>query len=299
MTTLRETIRELTARHLDAGHLVMGQNLTAVGWVGGTLPERHDMTELPMSDVANSGFVVGAALAGRRPIYVVRYQGFQHLNAAMIVNYAAKSKALWGRSCPLLVRSIAMEGGIGPTSGSSHHSLFTRMPGVKVFAPMTPGEWRAAYDEFMAGDDPVYLSEHRGAYENDAELPSHRIHTRSRADVMLFPISITRFTALQAAAELVDEGIVVGICHISQLKQFHISDDVSADLEWTQFGGIVLDDDYASGVASDIAQQLHTLTSARMRVLALPDRTAGFGPGMDVLPPNAERIKTFVKEIVR
>ncbi len=301
--TLREVIRETTAQHLDAGHLVMGENLTAVGWVGGTLPERHDMTELPMSDVANSGFAVGAALVGRRPILVVRYQGFQWLNASMIVNYAAKSKALWGRSCPLLVRSIAMEGGIGPTSGSSHHSLFTRMPGVKVIVPMTPDEWRSAYDEWMAGDDVVYLSEHRGAYGNAEELEPREwggTPSTMMPEVVLFPISITRFATEQAAQELFEDGIAcVAMHHIVGLKPFTASAGACYDLSMSRHGGIVLDDDYVGGAASDIAMQLHTLTGARMRVLGLKDRTAGFGPRMDNLPPSVERIKAFVREQLR
>ena len=56
----------------------MGQCLTAVGWVGGTLPELYEkdgMIELSMADVAGGGFAVGAALSGRKPIYVIRYQG--------------------------------------------------------------------------------------------------------------------------------------------------------------------------------------------------------------------------------
>ena len=42
----------------------MGQCLTAVGWVGGTLPELYEdngMVELSMADVAGGGFAVGAA----------------------------------------------------------------------------------------------------------------------------------------------------------------------------------------------------------------------------------------------
>src|SRR3990167_547280 len=139
--TLRETIRDLTAQHLDAGNIVCGQNLSAVGFVAGTLPERNDMTEFPMSDVAQSGFAVGAALVGRRPVYVIRYQGFNWFNLPIVLNYAAKSKAIWGRPCPMLIRTIAMEGGIGPTTGSSHHALAHRMPGIKSFAPITPGGW--------------------------------------------------------------------------------------------------------------------------------------------------------------
>ena len=294
--TLRETIRELTNNHLNLGYMVAGQCLTAVGWVGGTLPERQDMTELPMSDVAGSGFAVGMALMGRRPIYVVRYQGFQWYNAAMVINYAAKSKAMWGRACPLLVRSIAMEGRIGPVAGSSHHSLFTRMPGVKVYAPMTPGEWRSAYAEFMAGDDVVYLSEHRGAYNNTEEMAplSPPDHIASPTAV-LFPISITRFAAAAVAMELPN----VAVHHIACLKPFTPSPEALRDLACSWTGGIVIDDDYPSGVASDIAMQLHQLTGKSVRVLGLNDVTAGFASWNDNLPPNKDQIKNMVEQKIK
>ena len=126
-TTVRETIKNTTKKHLKENNgLIFGQCLSAVGWVGGTVPElteKDGLIELSMADVANGGFVVGAALKGIRPIYVVRYQGFQWYNAPIIVNYACKSKEIWGIPCPIFVRSIAMEGAIGPVAGSSHHSL--------------------------------------------------------------------------------------------------------------------------------------------------------------------------------
>ena len=37
----------------------------------------------------------------------------------MIINYACKSKEIWKVPCPVFVRGIAMEGGIGPVAGSS------------------------------------------------------------------------------------------------------------------------------------------------------------------------------------
>lgn len=305
MLTLRETIRDITDQHLDKGYMVAGQCLTAVGWVGGTLPERHDMTELPTADVAGAGFVVGMALAGKRPIYVIRYQGFTHYNGPMIVNYAAKSKDMWGRPCPILVRSIAMEGGIGPVAGSSHHSLFTRMPGVKVFAPMTPREWRDAYQEFMSGDDVVYLSEHRGAYDTrneflaflgqeEPELLRRRSGTNRPPDIVLIPISITRTAAINAAQEMMVQNIAVAVHPAWCLKPLQLTSRAFDDLERACYGGIVIDDDYEGGVASDIAIKLHAKTGATMRVLGLKDRTAGFSLWNDNLPPNKETIKEFI-----
>ena len=219
-STVRETIKDLTRKHLESGRKCFGQCLTAVGWVGGTLPELYEedgMVELSMADVAAGGIITGAALAGERPIYVVRYQGFQWFNSAIIVNYAAKSKEIWGRPCPLLVRSIAMEGGIGPVAGSSHHSIFQRMPGTKVISPMTPQEYEFAYKSFMNNDDVYYISEHRKSYDNTEEL-SNIIHPK--ADITLFPISITRFAAAEAQQELEKEGLKVSIIHQLWIKPF-------------------------------------------------------------------------------
>ena len=80
--TVRDTIKEITRKHLIEGKgKCYGQCLTAVGWVGGTLPEMYEedgMVELSMADVAGGAIVTGAALAGDRSIYVVRYQGLTY-----------------------------------------------------------------------------------------------------------------------------------------------------------------------------------------------------------------------------
>ena len=94
--TVRETIKEIVFKHLKTKkYKAYGQCLSAVGWVGGTLPELYEkdgMVELSIADVAGGGIVVGAALAGDRPIYVIRYQGFNWFNCPIILNYACKSK---------------------------------------------------------------------------------------------------------------------------------------------------------------------------------------------------------------
>ena len=197
--TVKETIKSITRHHLEVEKsLCFGQCLTAVGWVGGTLPEMYEdegMVEVTTADVANGGFVVGAGLQGIRPIYVVRYQGFQWFNSPIIVNYAAKSKEIWDRPCPIFVRSIAMEGGMGPVAGSSHHSIYQRMPGTRILSPMSPSEYQFAYDQFMSEDEVYYISEHRRSYENTKEL--HDVILED-SDIVLFPISITRFDAEEA-----------------------------------------------------------------------------------------------------
>ena len=278
---------------------VFGQCLTAVGWVGGTLPELYEkdgMIELSMADVADGGFVVGAALMKSRPIYVIRYQGFNWYNCPMIINYACKSKEIWKIPCPIFVRSIAMEGGIGPVAGSSHHSLYYRMPGVKIVSPMTPKEFKSVYKAFMNNDDVYYVSEHRGSYDNKLELKN--IY-RSKPDLVIFAISITRFNALKATLRLFEEKISISFINILWIKPFQVSKQSYLDLKKSKYGGLVIDDDYTDGISKSIANDLTLKTGKKVFTLGLKDKTAGTGKNLDNIPPNEEEIIRFVKNIIK
>ena len=296
--TVRDTIKEITRHHLATNQgKCYGQCLTAVGWVGGTLPKMYEdegMVEFSMADVAGGAIATGIALAGGRPIYVVRYQGFQWYNLASVVNYAAKSKEIWNRPCPILVRSIAMEGGVGPVAGSSHHSMAQRMPGIKVIAPMTPGEYQYAYDSFMSGDDPYYVSEHRKSYDNAEDLENVIYPV---ADFTIFPISITRLEMKKLVQLAEQEGIKLNIIHQLWIKPFIIENSWKIALDNSKYGGLVTDDDYVEGTASSIANELSLATGKRVYTLGLEPRTAGFHPSVDNLPPSAEQILEKLKQI--
>ena len=297
-TTVRDTIKEITRKHLTTNQgKCYGQCLTAVGWVGGTLPEIYEdggMVEFSMADVAGGAIATGIALAGGRPIYVVRYQGFQWYNLASVVNYAAKSKEIWNRPCPIFVRSIAMEGGVGPVAGSSHHSMAQRMPGIKVIAPMTPGEYQHAYDSFMLDDDPYYISEHRKSYDNTEESENIIYPV---ADFTIFPISITRLEMKKLVQLAEQEGIKLNIIHQLWIKPFIVENSWKIALDNSKYGGLVTDDDYVEGTASSIANELSLATSKRVYTLGLEPRTAGFHPSVDNLPPTAEKILEKLKQI--
>lgn len=293
--TLRETIKDTVAQHLNSGFLAFGQCLTAVGWVGGTLPEMYEdqgMIELSMADVAGGAFVVGAGLMKKRPIYIIRYQGFNWYNCVSILNYACKSKEMWKIPCPILIRSIAMEGSIGPVAGSSHHSLYYRMPGVKIYSPMTPLEYKKCYEDFMNSDDVFYVSEHRGSYNNSEELQDIEY---KNPDFVLFPISITRFAAMEASKKLAEQGISVSVYHQKILKPFSPANNSLYYLERCGHG-LVLDDDYPDGIASNLAHELMLRTKASVYTLGLKNKSAGFAKDLDNLPPSSDDIIKYIKE---
>ena len=299
-TTVRDTIKKLTRKHLlEYNGLTFGQCLTAVGWVGGTLPhlyEEDGMVELSMADVAGGGIVVGSALAGRRPIYVIRYQGFNWYNCPSIINYAAKAQEIWKTPCPLMVRGIGMEGSIGPVAGSSHHALYYRMPGLKIASPMTPGEYEDVYEYFMQHNDVLYVSEHRGSYLNTEEMEDIAHDT---SDIVLFPISITRFAAEEARQALATRGIKASIFHLRWLKPLELKENWIDTVARSRYGALVLDDDYVNGVAKSIAHDVMLKSGRSTRTIGLEDRSAGFAKSVDNLPPNTEQIVAYVEKIMR
>ncbi len=297
---LRTTIKKIIRGHLKKKiGKVFGQCLTAVGWVGGTLPELYEkdgMVEVSMADVADGGFVVGAALMKSKPIYVIRYQGFNWYNCPMIVNYACKSKEIWNVPCPVFVRGIAMEGGIGPVAGSSHHSLYYRMPGIKIVSPMTPKEYKSIYNAFLNDDNVYYVSEHRGSYPNKKELPNILVE---RPDLVIFAISITRFEAKMAISILKKQNINVSLINILWIKPLKVPNIALKNLQKSKHGGLILDDDYTDGISKSIANDLNLKSNKMIYTLGLKNRTAGTGKNLDNLPPSARDIVKFVKKIIK
>ena len=288
---LRETIKEITYKHLKKNKSqVFGQNLTGVGWVAGTLPklyEKDGVIELPMADVAGGGIVTGSALMGRKPIYIIRYQGYNWFNCIFIVNYACKSNAIWIIPCPMIIRGIASEGSIGPVAGSAHLSVIYKMPGIKIFSPMTNKEYINVYKKFTKSKDVFYISEHRQSYSNTKEFKNE---IKGKKDLILMPISVTRFEAEKAKNILEKRGLKVGIIHLVNLKPFTLEKRWITAIKKSKSGVLMTDNDYNDGILRTLAHQIIEKTNKNVSVLGLDDRTAGHHKKVDNLPPDQFQI---------
>jgi len=288
MPNVAQTISKATEYHLKHRNgLLLAQCISAVGWIGGTVPKlSKGIIELPMADIAGAGIAVGTALAGRRPIYVIRYQGFMWYDAAPLINYAAKSKEMWNVPCPIFIRSIASDGA-GPVAGGAHHGMVMRMPGIRVFAPMTPNEWLEGWNWFLEHDEPVYCSEHRNSFKIDYEMED--LNT-PYSKVALFAISSTRLNALKVAKKLKCD-----LFNITWLKPFKITRAMTLCLR-NSGRGLVLDCDYPMA-AKSIAHDLMLASGVPVDVLALEERTAGFGKHSND-GPSVEQIIAKVNSLV-
>jgi pyruvate dehydrogenase E1 component beta subunit len=288
--TVADTIRELTRDHIDANDgMVLGQCLTAVGWVQNTIPEQSKgIHELPMTDIAGAGIAVGAAIMGRRPIFVIRFQSFLWLNASPIVNYAAKSKEMFGYGSPVFVRAIASEGGgSGPLHTNCFHSLFMHMPGMTVTAPMTPGEYDAIWSHYMSHDDPMLVSEHRRSYH---ETEDRTDVINDDATVTILAMSAARFEAERALELLAEQGVVANLIHVVWLKPLGISDAAKRALKKSG-RGVVCDSAFTiCGASQSVAYDLMLECGVPVKAVGMEDRSSGVAPHLENHTPTAERI---------
>jgi pyruvate dehydrogenase E1 component beta subunit len=298
-STVAETIQNLTRHHLEENNgLLLGQCVSAVGWIGGTVPDCRGkgIVEIPMTDVAGPAFAVGCALEGRRPIFVVRYQGFMWYNASSLVNYAARSKAVWGVPCPVFIRSIGMEGnGIGHTASSCLHSIFMHPPGMPVVAPMTPKEYQEIWNHFIRHDDPMYVSEHRRSFTMNVEMPNQ---IKDGAQITVLAISAGRLNALEAVKILESKGIKTDLIHLYWLKPFNITEEIINSLKKTGLG-LVIDSDFEiAGASRSIAYELMHATGSPVHALGLKDEVCGVAPRLENITPSPSAIAEEVTKLV-
>lgn len=298
--TVAETIRKITKKHIDSGKgFVIGQCLTAVGWVQNTIPkQKKGIIELPMTDTAGMGTAVGASIVGSRPIIVLRFQSFLWLNSSPLVMHAAKAKEIFGYGAPVFVRAIASEAnyGQGPLHGNNYHSPFIHMPGLKVCAPMTSKEYLKIWNEYKRDNSPYLVSEHRSSYKSDKELKN--IYNKD-AKITIFAISSARYNALKTIKFLYKKNIKFNLIHLVWLSPLKISKKDIDALNRSK-KGIVIDASYTDcGITSTIAYKLMQKTNAKVIALGLENRSSGASIKTENGTPSSIKILKTIEKFLK
>ncbi len=293
--TLAETIQMILRDHMENNDgLVLGQTLSSIGNTYGTIPFHKNVIEMPMTDVAAAGIAVGASLVGRRPVFVLRFQDFFLLNSSPLLQDAALGKEYHGVPSPVFIRSIATDKS-GPCHSNVMHSLVMQFPGIKVCAPMTPGEYRGVWDHFMSDDVPCYVSEHRKSYGIRDELKDV---INDEAEITLFGILDTRLELEAAAQELSDQGFRTNIVHITWLKPLEF-EKLSLAMEKSRIGLVVDSSREMCGVSRDIAFRLMHRSKKPVYALAGEDYVKCLNPAQYHAAPDARAIAKYALAILR
>jgi 2-oxoisovalerate dehydrogenase E1 component len=159
--------------------LILGQDIGTYGGAfkvtEGLLADfgRPRVLNTPLAESACTGYAIGLALNGHRPIEEFQFADFATEATTQITLNAATMHFRSGASCPLVLR---MPCGGGLTFGSFHsqelESLFLSMPGIKALYPSTPQDAFNAVLAAFEDDNPVLLFEHKALYRRGRERVS-------------------------------------------------------------------------------------------------------------------------------
>ena len=151
--------------------LILGQDIGTYGGAfkvtDGLLKDfgRAKVFNTPLCESACTGYAIGLALNGHRPIEEFQFADFSTEAVTQITLNAATYHFRAGAKVPLVFRLPA---GGGLTMGSFHsqelESLFLSMPGLKAIYPSAPQD---AFNAILAAyedNNPVIIFEHKGLY---------------------------------------------------------------------------------------------------------------------------------------
>ncbi len=225
-----EALREATWQEMerDPTVFVYGVGVPTHAKIFGSvtgLSERfgpHRCLDTPISEDAMTGFGLGAAINGLRPIHIHIRIDFlllainQLFNMVSSYSYATRGEV----KVPLVIRAIVGRGwGQGYQHSKSLHSLFAHVPGLKVVLPTTPRDAKGLLTSAIRDNNPVVCIEHRWLYWAVEEVPEDPFTIpigearilRPGRDVTIVATSWMNVEALHAATILSRAGVEVEI----------------------------------------------------------------------------------------
>jgi len=144
---------------------------TTAGLVG-KYPGR--VFDTPCSENATTGFCIGAAVAGMRPVIYHGRTEFALFAFDQIITQAAKWNYMFGGDSPVpaVIRiAVGRRWGDAPQHTQVLHSIFAHVPGLKVVIPSTPRMAKGLLISAIQDNNPVIFMEHRWLYGMKESVP--------------------------------------------------------------------------------------------------------------------------------
>ena len=151
--------------------LILGQDIADYGGAFKVTEDlwrdfgRPRVMNMPLAESASTGYAIGLAIGGRRPIEEFQFADFSTEATTQIVLNAATFHFRSGARVPLVLR---LPCGGGLTFGSFHseelESFYLSMPGLKALYPSNSQDAFNALLAAFEDGNPVLLFEHKGLY---------------------------------------------------------------------------------------------------------------------------------------
>ena len=165
---LNAGIRKILAERPES--IVLGQDIATYGGAFKVTENlykefgRSRVFNTPLAESACTGYAIGLALNGHRPIEEFQFADFATEAVTQITLNAATMHFRSGAACPLILRMPCGAVGLGSFHSQELESFFLSMPGIKALYPSDPQEAFNAVLAASEDNNPVLLFEHKGLY---------------------------------------------------------------------------------------------------------------------------------------
>jgi len=143
-----QAVQEAQAEEMrrDPSVIIYGQGIPHIyGMTTGFVEEFGPLRvrDAPLSEAAEVGIGIGAAMTGLRPIVDMTGSSLLYNAMDQIVHQAAMTRYMFGGQAkiPLVIRtSMGYRGGSAAHHSDRPYPLFMHFPGLKIVAPTTPAD---------------------------------------------------------------------------------------------------------------------------------------------------------------
>jgi pyruvate/2-oxoglutarate/acetoin dehydrogenase E1 component len=312
IAAINESLRQEMAR--DRRVLYFGQNIATTDadpFLAEFGPDRVRTT--PISETAEIGMAVGAALAGYRPVVELYMAEFMLVAMDQVVNEAPRLRYMTGGQVTV---PLVLKAGYGFTAGwagqhtGSIYGMFLGVPGLKVALPATPADAKGLLATAVRDDNPVCFFHHYLLTLEPGDVPEGEYLVpfgqaavrRAGGDVTIVATGWMVGKALAAAERLAAEGVgaeVIDPRTIAPLDTGTILESVA------KTGRLVLVDQAtrhgsaAAVIAAEVAECGFGSLRAPAKLVTALDATIPYSQPMeDYVLPDEDKIVAAVREVL-
>jgi len=299
----------------DPDVLYFGQNLATTEnheFVAAYGPDRVRVT--PISETAEIGIAIGAAMAGLRPVVELYMAEFMLVAMDQVVNEAPRFRYMSGGQVKV---PLVLKAGYGFTAGwagqhtGSLTALFMGVPGLKVVVPSTAADAKGLMATAIRDDNPVVYLHHYMLTLEQGEVPDGEYLVpfgkaevrRAGGDVTIVATGWMVPRALAAAQQLAKEGINAEVIDPRTVAPLDL-ETILQSVDKT--GRVVLVDQatrHASTtamIAADIAEHRFNALKAPVTQVTAADTTIPYSEPLEAhVIPDEARIAAAVRKVLQ
>jgi pyruvate dehydrogenase E1 component beta subunit len=298
----------------DSNVVLYGQNLA--------MTERDPMLKkfgkdrvriAPISETAETGIAVGAAITGLRPIVELWMSEFMLVAFDQVINEAPRMHYMSGGQVKV---PLVFKAGYGFCAGwAGQHSnciyhMMMGIPGLKVALPSTPADAKGLMAASIRDDNPVVYLHHYMLTLDKGEVPDGEYLIplgvadikRSGADVTIVATGWMVKKSLAAAKRLAEEGISAEVIDPRTLAPLDI-DTIVKSVKKT--GRLVLVDQAprqssaAVVIAGEVAEHGFEYLRAPIKMVTALDAPIPYSePLENYVVPNEDKIVQAVRSVM-